>query len=104
MEKAFDNQPSYNKTIFDRKASVRMRSMMISSLRNNKIAATLDRYLQLMSDKSEDLKVRWAMLDALAWYDLSARKADIAAAAKAIMDDVNEDASLREKPREHIID
>lgn len=97
LEKAFDNQPSYNKTIFDRKASVRMRSMIISSLRNNKIAATLDRYLQLMSDKSEDLKVRWAMLDALAWYDLSARKADIAAAAKAIMDDVNEDASLREK-------
>lgn len=70
---------------------------MISSLRNVKVAASLDKYLALLKDKSEATRVRWEMLDALAWYDISARKADIAKVAKEIMDDATEDQGLREK-------
>lgn len=97
LEKAFADQKSHNEDIFDRNAKPGMRSLMVSSLRNCKIAATLDGYLTLLKDKSETERVRWEMLDALAWYTLSARKADIMAAVKVVMDDVTESQSLRQK-------
>lgn len=97
LERDFADQARNDSLIFDRSGKASMRSLMISSLRNVKVAASLDKYLALLKDKSETMRVRWEMLDALAWYDISARKADIAAVAKQIMDDASEEKELREK-------
>ena len=97
LERDFKDQSRNDSIIFNRDEKPSMRSLMISSLRNVKVAASLDKYLALLKDKSEATRVRWEMLDALAWYDISARKADIAKVAKEIMDDATEDQGLREK-------
>ena len=97
LERDFKDQARNDSIIFNRDEKPSMRSLMISSLRNVKVAASLDKYLALLKDKSEATRVRWEMLDALAWYDISARKADIAKVAKEIMDDATEDQGLREK-------
>lgn len=81
---AFSNQKSANSTILSKSESPKWRKLAINSLRNVPINATVDEYLALIQDPEENEEVKITMIEALAWYGLSHRRADIAEVCRNI--------------------
>ena len=82
-------------TILDKKEKEKKRMFFITCLKNINYHPDVDRYVSLLKDSSEMLSIRLAMLDALAWFDLSYRKNVIEDACLSL----TEDKTLPEKLR-----
>ena len=63
--------------IMDAKAKTDKRISAIRFLRNNPRTQSLDTYLTFLNDTSVPQNLRVLMAEALGWFDLSCRKADI---------------------------
>lgn len=63
--------------IMDAKAKTDKRISAIRFLRNNPLTQSLDTYLAFLNDTSVPQNLRVLMAEALGWFDLSCRKADI---------------------------
>lgn len=82
-----------DKEIFDPKS--KYKKLSISALRNVNYHPSVDKYLSFVSNNDEDLKLRIAMLESLAWFGSSYRKQDIIAHCQTIYDDTTLPESLR---------
>lgn len=75
------------------------RTLLINGLRNNPVNASLTDYLALAENPVETDEVRIAMLDALAWYDKSHRRAEIADACQRIIKSPQASKEVKEQAR-----
>lgn len=85
LKKAQKRQKSINDGILDKNSSeAKWRKLYIQSLRNENIHATLSDYLAILDNPDESEELKLAMLDALAWYGQSYRRAEILAACDRV--------------------
>lgn len=61
----------------DKSMSLKERLFAVSFLRNNNYHTPLERYLKVLSDSDEDVKLRIKLAEALGWYTYSWRKGEI---------------------------
>lgn len=102
LRKAFERQKNANESIIGDGSGDRWRKLYIKSLRNENIHATLSDYLDIATDTAAPEDVRLTMLDALAWYTTSHRKADIIEAARKVANDKKASKALRAQARRTI--
>ncbi|WP_052258479.1 hypothetical protein [Sphingobacterium sp. T2] len=86
-EKFYDDQfqgfyQNLDSIIFDSKNS--LRTLAISSLKNVNYHPSVDKYLTMVKDNKEDVTMRIAMLQSLAWFGQSYRKMEILQACEEI--------------------
>lgn len=84
-----------DKEIFDPKS--KYKKLSISALRNVNYHPSVDKYLSFVSNDNEDLKLRIAMLESLAWFGNSYRKPEIIATCQTINNDTTLPQSLRDE-------
>ena len=73
----FKRQDASLATIMDKKSAPEKRISAIRSLRNYNNHKQVTQLLEVLSDSSDDLKVRVTLAEALGWFNWSIRKADI---------------------------
>ena len=85
-QKTADNgEPSALRNFTD-KEEKRWRPFYISALKNHPLHQFTDTFCEILADESEPEKIRVLMAEALAWFNISARKEQIAATCKQLLD------------------
>lgn len=82
-----------DKEIFDPKS--KYKKLSISALRNVNYHPSVEKYLSFVSNNNEELNLRIAMLESLAWFGSSFRKQEIIAHCQMIYNDTTFPESLR---------
>ncbi len=75
----------------------RWRLLYIGGLKNNPTHASVDQYLALLKNPDEAEKIKIRMLEALAWFKLSYRKADIVNACDELRHSKSVSAAVRDE-------
>ena len=84
--KTADNgEPSHLRNFTDREEK-RWRPFYISAQKNHPYHQFTDTFCQILADESESEKIRVLMAEALAWFNLSVKKEQIAATCKQLLD------------------
>lgn len=81
--------------IADTTVKMSSRLMGVSTLRNNNYHTGVDRYLRVLGDSHQDLNLRIKLAEALGWFTLSYRKADIISACKNLAAETGLDQKLK---------
>ena len=97
LRKAYSKRAQSDETIFDRNAKKVWRIAYTNSLRNDNIQASVPEYIALIEDPTEDEDLRIAMIQALAWYDKSYRRAEIAEACKRLQKAPSSSKAIKEE-------
>jgi hypothetical protein len=98
----FKNKIESRKRIFqmgrditDKSIALKTRLMGVSTLRNNNYHSIVGDLLKILSDPDEDLSLRIKLAEALGWFTLSHRRADIITKCREIAASENTDVRLR---------
>jgi hypothetical protein len=84
--KTADNgEPSHLRNFTD-KEEKRWRPFYISALKNHPYHQFTDTFCKILADESESEKIRVLMAEALAWFNISVNKEQIAATCKQLLD------------------
>ena len=94
LEKA-NNGRSSQKELVDKNTELRWRVLYCNNLKNYMAHASVDGFLNLLEDKDESERLKINLLQALAWFTHSCRKADII----AVCDRLRNDSSLSDNLR-----
>ncbi|PKP06925.1 MAG: hypothetical protein CVU10_05040 [Bacteroidetes bacterium HGW-Bacteroidetes-5] len=103
FNKEFKRQEAGLKTIFDKSAANDQRISAIRSLRNYNNRKPLSQLLAVLSDTSDDLKVRITLAEALGWYNWSINKSEIIGALEALYNDKTTDGYLKSEALQSIL-
>jgi len=103
LNKEFKRQEAGLKTIFDKSAANDQRISAIRSLRNYNNRKPLSQLLAVLSDTSDDLKVRITLAEALGWYNWSINKSEIIGALEALYNDKTTDGYLKSEALQSIL-
>lgn len=95
LEKSYNWAAEDNAKISDRDASESTRIGAARFVRNNPYHYEIDRYLTEIADSDNPVGVRVNMTEALGWFNLSHRKAEITAGLKAIASNPDTPAQLQ---------
>lgn len=82
---ADNGEPSALRNFTDREDK-RWRPFYISALKNHPYHQFTDTFCKILSDESEEEKIRVLMAEALAWFNISVNKEQIAATCKQLLD------------------
>lgn len=83
------------KDISDGKVALKTRLMGVSTLRNNNYHTIADDLLNVLSNPEEDLSLRIKLAEALGWFTLSNRRADIITECRELAASRNTDEKLK---------
>lgn len=93
----FKRQDASLATIMDKKSAPEKRISAIRSLRNYNNHKQVTQLLEILSDSSDDLKVRVTLAEALGWFNWSIRKADITKVLNTLLADKSLPQELRDE-------
>lgn len=88
---------SSHKELVDKETSERWRMIYCNSLKNYNAHAALDGFLNVLRDKDENDNLKIKLLQSLAWFNRSYRKADIMDVCDLLRKDDQLSATLREE-------
>lgn len=94
---AANESRSMQRELLDKNTSPRWRIFYCDALKNYRSHAYIDEFLTILKDPSESEELRIRLIQALAWYDKSCRKADIMDVCNALACDGNSSKNLREE-------
>lgn len=102
IKSEFKNKIESRKRIFqmgrditDKSIALKTRLMGVSTLRNNNYHSIVGDLFKILSDTDEDLSLRIKLAEALGWFTLSHRRADIITKCREIAASENTDVRLR---------
>lgn len=87
----------FDEDIMNKDAKERSRLFGISSLKNINNHPSVEKYISIIVDSSESLAIRKAMLQSLAWFDLSYKKDKIMDACQSIIHSTDVAPELKEE-------
>lgn len=93
------NNRSMQKDLLNKETSERWRLTYCNGLKNYMAHASVDGFISILKDNSESDKLRIRLLQALAWFTHSYRKADIMEACNLLVNDKSLSAELREEAK-----
>lgn len=91
-----------NKETFDKTIKASSRKLYINSLKNLNYHPTVDKYNAMLFDSEEPEEIRVWMLQSLAWFGHSYRKAEIVSACERLIASTTSSALLKEEAQRTI--
>ena len=85
--------------IYNKEETERWRLMYCNNLKNYMAHPYVDGYVRVLTDETESEKLKIRLLQSLAWFTHSYRKADIIQACDQLMKDKKLSAELREEAK-----
>ena len=98
IERSAKNR-SMQKDLLNKETAERWRLTYCNGLKNYMAHASVDGFISILKDNSESDKLRIRLLQALAWFTHSYRKADIMDACNLLVKDKSLSAELREEAK-----
>ncbi|MDD4656499.1 MAG: hypothetical protein PHR40_04110 [Bacteroidales bacterium] len=83
--------------ITDKEKSLKARVGAVRMLRNNAYHNSVNEYLTVLKDRSEDISLRVALAEALGWFTISHEREAIVEACKEIAADTSESETIRDE-------
>lgn len=87
----------FDEDIMNKEGKERNRLFGISTLKNINNHPSIEKYIKIIVDPSESLAIRKAMLQSLAWFDLSYKKDKIIDACQRIINSTNVNPEIKEE-------